>query len=651
MSNKTNGSAGHAHPVTFAALLITLGIVYGDIGTSPLYTIKAIIGSNVLDEVLILGAVSCVFWTLTILTTGKYVLICLRADNNGEGGILPLFTLVRRFNKWLFLPAIIGAAFLLADGIITAPITVSSAVEGLSSQYPGLPVLPIIIIILALVFLFQQFGTQTIGKTYGPIMLLWFTMISLLGIAAVVKNPQVFKALNPWYAYELLTKHHEGFWLLGSVFLCTTGAEALYADLGHTGRANIQITWAFVKLSLLLSYFGQAAFLLEHVGEKFTPDSVFYSLVPDWFLIPSVIIATLASIVASQALVSGAFNLVNEAIRLEIAPRLRVVNPTELRGQLYIPAVNWFLFAACIFVMLYFEKSANMEAAYGLTVTVTMLMTTVLLFFFLRRLRIPVAVAYGIVILLVLIEGSFLVANLKKFTHGGWFSFLMGSIMVFVMWVWYQARQIKNRLISLVPLKEWLPVLSELSNDKQVPKFSTHLVYLSWSKDPNLIDRRIIYSILNRQPKRADIYWFVNIEVVDEPYRMSYTVKTLVPDDVVFVQFHLGFRVEPRINLFFRKVVESMVRNKEVDITSRYESLGRFGITGDFHFILLQSFLSYENDLPPLEKFIMRAYYLLSHMSLNDARSYGLDTSSVTVEKVPLLISAPAEIKLAREFS
>ncbi len=650
--NTAHGHDAHHSRITAATLLIALGIVYGDIGTSPLYTINAIVGSKILTADLVLGAVSCIFWTLTFQTTLKYVLLTLRADNKGEGGIFSLYALVRRGRPWLFFPAIVGGGFLLADGIITPPITISSSVEGLLRFQPDLPTIPIVIAILVGIFVLQQFGTQKVGTFFGPVMLVWFSMLALLGLFSLLKAPQVLVALNPYYAYNLLVNYPEGFWLLGAVFLCTTGAEALYSDLGHCGRRNIQISWIFVKTALLLNYFGQSAYLLQHLNEPIK-GQIFYSIVPQDPVVyyAVVVIATAAAIVASQALISGSFTLINEAIRLEFSPRLKIVYPSDAKGQLYIPAVNWFLLAGCIGVVLYFRESSRMEAAYGLAVTLTMIMTTFLLAYYLYRVRVPRWIIVGLLILFLAIELSFLTANLMKFTHGGWVSLLIGALMISTMWMWYRGRQIKNRLVDVVPLHDYLPVLSELSNDKSVPKFSTHLVYLSWSRDPEMIDRRILYSILNRQPKRADIYWLLNIEVVDEPYRMSYRVQHLVHDDVVFIQFRLGFRVEPRINMLFRKVIESMVKNKEVDITSRYESLGRFKIAGDFHFVLLESFLSYENELPLKEQFIMRMYFWIAKLGITDSRNYGLDTSSVTVEKVPLIIAPPKDVMLAREYA
>lgn len=635
--------------LTFAGFLVSIGIVFGDIGTSPLYTYTAIIGQQKITELLALGGVSAIFWTLFFQTTIKYVFITLKADNKGEGGIFSLYTLIRKYRRWLLFPAIAGGSFLLADSIITPPISVSSAIEGLKSTNPGIPVIPIVISILIFLFAIQRKGTSFIGKLFGPVMLIWFTMIGILGIGELSGNLTVFKALNPYYAYKLLSEHAGGFWLLGGVFLCTTGAEALYSDLGHCGRRNIQISWLYVKVCLILCYFGQAAWLLNHIGGNIGEVSPFFGLVPHWFLYPAIIIAAMSTIIASQALISGSFTLVAEAIRLSLWPKLRVVFPSEVKGQLYIPAINWFLMFGCIAVVLYFKESKNMEAAFGLSVTLTMLMTTILLSFYLYTKKVN-KLYIGILLLVFLsIEGAFLVANLKKFAHGGWVTLLLGLVIFAIMYIWNRAGEIRKRLQNFVPLQPYIPILKELSEDEKVPKYATNLVYLTSSNNSNQIEERSMYSILYKQPKRADIYWFVHIDVVDEPYKMSYKTEVIAKNDIVWVTFKLGFRVAPRINLLFRKVVEEMVKNNEVDINSRYCSLDKHNITGDFRFVVMQRFLSFENELSFTDDFILKAYFILKRISVPDEKEYGLDYSNVTVEKSPLILSAAKNINLKRE--
>lgn len=649
MSSFSVVSKHSINTVTAAGLLITLGIIYGDIGTSPLYVFKSIVGGQPISADLVLGGISCIFWTLTIQTTFKYVVLTLRADNKGEGGIFSLYALVRRTKtKWLLFPAIIGGSALLADGIITPPISVSSAVEGLRIFNADIPTVPIVISIIAALFVIQQFGTKFVGNFFGPIMLTWFLMLGVLGVAEVFRYPSVFKALNPYYAFHLITQYHHGFWVLSAVFLCTTGAEALYSDLGHCGRKNIRITWGFVKTMLILNYLGQGAWLMQHENQMLNGVNPFFSLMPDWFIIPGIVIATAAAIVASQALISGSFTLINEAIRLNFWPKVKIVYPTNMRGQLYVPSVNWLLMIGCIGVVLFFRESSGMEAAYGLAIIITMLSTTLLLAYYLYMRRVS---SFFIIILLIMfftVEISFLVANLEKFPHGGWLTLLIASVLIFLMWSWFTARKIRNRFVEFVKVKEYITLLRDLSHDFSIPKYATHLVYLTSANLKDEIEAKVIYSILQKQPKRADMYWFVHVDVMDEPYTMEYQVTPLLKGNIIRIDFRLGFRVAPRINLMFRKVVEDMVRNFEVDITSRYESLGRKNLIGDFRFVVMEKFLSYENELPFYEKIILDIYFSLKRFSLSEERAFGLDTSSVTIEKVPLIVHPVTDINLKR---
>jgi KUP system potassium uptake protein len=641
----------HVHRLSAAGLLVTLGIIFGDIGTSPLYVLKAIVGTGPIDSTTVMGGISCIFWTLTLQTTMKYVVLTLRADNKGEGGIFSLYTLVKKTKvKWLMFPAVIGGSAILAEGIITPPISVSSAIEGLRmvDSLKHIPTVPIVIAIIILLFGIQQFGTKSIGKLFGPIMLIWFLMLGVLGISQLTGSWEVLAALNPMYGYELLVEHPGGFWVLSAVFLCTTGAEALYSDLGHCGRQNIRISWIFVKATLVLNYFGQGAWLIAHQGELLDGKSPFYTIMPEWFLGIGITLATIATIVASQALISGSFTLINEAIRLNFWPKARIKYPSDLKGQLYIPSINWLLCIGCIIVVLYFEESTKMEAAYGLTIILGMLMSSRLLTYFMRIKRYWPPLIWGFVITYIFIEGAFLVAQMDKFLHGGWISLMIAVLLTSIMLAWFYARKIRNRYVEFVKLSDHLPVLEDLSRDLSVPKYATHLVYLTSADNREEIESKIIYSIMQKQPKRADIYWFVHVDVVDEPYRMEYKVSEFIHDDVIRIDFRLGFRVAPRVNLMFRKVVEDMVRNKEVDITSRYKSLNKNNIIGDFRFIVIEKFLSYENELPIREKVILDIYSVLKHFSLSEEKAFGLDTSSVTVEAVPLIIAPPKELNLKR---
>jgi len=637
--------------VSTAGLLVTLGIIFGDIGTSPLYVLKAIIGSNPIEKYLVLGALSCIFWTLTMQTTIKYIILTLRADNKGEGGIFSLYTLVRRTKvQWLLIPAIVGGCAILADGIITPSISVSSAIEGLKIIYPDIQTIPIVIAIIGALFAIQKFGTRFVGRSFGPLMLVWFLMIGFFGLLELLKFPMVLHALNPLYAYRLLVLHQNGFWILGAVFLCTTGAEALYSDLGHCGKKNIRVSWTFVKTMLVLSYFGQGAWLMSHEGSFLKDQNPFYALFPQWFLIIGIIIATFATVVASQALISGSFTLINEAIRLNLWPKAKVVYPTNIKGQLYIPSVNWLLFAGCIGIVLYFKESTNMEAAYGLTIIIGMIMSSILFTFYMRLKRYKTIYILGFIATYLIIEPSFLLANLNKFAHGGWVSLLIGSSLFVIMWIWHTSRKIKNRFTEFVSLDKYLPMIKELNMDNSVAKYATNLVYLTSADFDNEIEVKIIYSIINKQPKRADIYWFVHVHVVDAPHTMEYKVTTLIKEHAIRIEFRLGFRIEPKINLFLKQVIDDMVNNEEVDIISRYSSLRKHHIKGDFRFVVIDRIMNQDFDLPVYERLMMEAYELLKAFSLKEKNAFGLDTSNVTVETVPLLIPTTQETHLRRIY-
>ncbi|MBC8155494.1 MAG: KUP/HAK/KT family potassium transporter, partial [Bacteroidetes bacterium] len=618
----------------------------------PLYTLRAIIGANtIIQAELVRGAISCIFWTLTLQTSIKYVILILRADNRGEGGIFALYALVRRHARWLTLPAIIGGSALLADGIITPPISVSSAVEGLRLLIPtitNVQIIEIVIAILTILFLIQAFGTSVVGTAFGPIMLVWFVMLGVLGLAQIVQNPTILSAVNPYYAWWLLSEYPGGFWLLGSVFLCTTGAEALYSDMGHCGRGNIRMSWIFVKSCLLLNYFGQGAWLLTMEGQALKDRIPFYEVMPSWFLTIGIIIATAATVIASQALISGSFTLISEAIRLNFWPKVRLRYPSVQKGQLFIPSINFLLWAGCVGVVLYFQESSNMEAAYGLAITLTMLMTTMLMAYYLYIKKFS---PWGVLLFLAVyltLEGAFLVANLVKFPNGGWVSVLIGLSLASVMYIWLRAFHIKLRLTEYVRIDQFIQSMKELSRDISIPKYATHLIFMSNAARQSEIESKIIYSIFQKRPKRADIYWFVHVDTTDDPYTMEYKVNTIAPDDCYKVTFRLGFRVEQRINLFFRKVIEDMVKNHEVDVTSRYESLNRQNVIGDFRFVVLEKFLSFENELPSSERIIMNLYFWVKSFTTPEDRWFGLDSSSVKIEKVPLVIRPVENVKLKR---
>ena len=649
--------------ITPVGLIIALGIVYGDLGTSPLYVFNAIIRDRVISKELILGALSCIIWTLTLQTTLKYIVLTLKADNNGEGGIFSLYALIRRQKKWLLFPAMIGGAAVLADGIITPSITVTSAIEGLRqiplfSDIQSNTIVLIVIGILIALFFSQQFGTASIGKLFGPIMFFWFLMLAVLGSIHLFDVMYIFKAFNPVYAIKLLTVYPNGFWILGAVFLCTTGAEALYSDLGHCGRGNIRVSWIYVKTALIINYLGQGAWLLSHhSGEIFTKQIIdngfnpFYGIMPEAFKLIGIIIATVAAIIASQALISGSFTLISESMRLNLWPKMKINYPTEERGQLFIPGINTVLLIGCLGITLYFRTSSNMEAAYGLAITLCMLATSILFANYLISRRTPKIFIYLYLLVYLSIEMSFLIANLEKFPHGGFVTLIVGGGLFVIMYVWFRARRIKNRYIEFVRLEEYVSSIQELSNDLSIPKYATHLVYLTSANNPKEIEHKVIYSILNRKPKRADIYWFVHVDTQDDPYTAEYSVETIIPNEIIRVELKLGFRMEPRISLMFKKVVQDMVANKEVNVISRYESLQKNNVVGDFQFIVMEKFLSQDNELPIFERLVMKIYFWLKRISLSEERGFGLEQSSVTIEKFPLIVAPVRKLKLKRIFS
>jgi len=637
--------------ITVSGLLITLGIVFGDIGTSPLYVLKAIIGAkNAITEVSVLGGISLIFWTLTIQTTIKYVILLLRADNKGEGGIFSLYALIRALRKKrVYLVAVIGGSTMLADGIITPAISVSSAIEGFRFFNPDIPTVPIVIAIIAGLFIMQQFGTQNIGKGFGPIMLIWFTMLAALGLPQIIAHPDILRAISPVYGFRLLVNEPQGFWILSAVFLCTTGAEAMYSDLGHCGKKNIRVAWTFVKICLLLNYFGQGAWLLSHKGEILGDRNPFFMVMPQWFLIAGIIIATAATIIASQAMITGSYTIITEAMRLNFWPKIRIEYPTLARGQMYVPSLNWILMIGCIIVVLIFKESSDMEAAYGLSIATTMLMNSILLSYYFRLKRVSEIWIILLLITYLIIEGSFLIANLSKFLHGGWFTVLISSCLILVMYAFFNARKIKNRFTEFVDIDSFLPVIKDLSEDEKVPKYSTNLAYLTSANFSNQIERKIIYSILNKQPKRADLYWFIHVDVQDNPHTMEYTVETLIPNHAFRIDFKLGFRMNPRINILFKEVIDDMVQNGEVDITSRYPSLSRHKILGDFRFVVIDRIINHvDYSLKWHERLVLEIFSVIKEVSLSEQKAFGLDTSLVTVENVPLAMSTPPEPMLKR---
>src|SRR5688572_9791867 len=645
----------HLTPLTTAGVLISLGIIFGDIGTSPIYTFRFIVDTHEITEELIFGGLSCVFWTLTLITTFKYVYLALSADNKGEGGIFALYALVRRYkSRWVIFPAIIGCATLISDGFITPAISVTSAIEGLRAIDPGIStntIITIVIIILVALFVFQQFGSTVVGRTFGPVMMLWFTFIAIIGFSHLILKPEILKAVNPVYAFDLLVRYPGGFWILGAVFVCRTGAEAMYSDLGHVGKTNIRVGWGFVKVSLLLSYFGQGAWLLEHQGQTLGTKLPFFEIMPQYesFLIFGIILATLATIIASQALISGTFTLVNEAMKLKLWPATRVRYPSQLKGQIYIPAINWILMVGCILVVLIFKETRRMEAAYGLAITFDMLMTSSLLAFYFAVSRKSTVRAIGMAILFFSIEGAFLVSNLSKFSHGGWFSFVMASLFFFMMFILLRARRLRELHTEFVDLKHYVGMIQDLQSDTTVPKEATNLVYLAVADSKRYIDSNIIYSIFKKRPKRADIYWFLHVDTVDTPFTSKYVVDTIIPKKCFFVRIRLGFKTDHRVNLLFNKIIHEMADAGEIDLVSPYPSLHKYSMMGDFKFVIIHSWASSDSEISSFDRVIIQGYRLLKQHSLSTEELYGIEAANLEIEKVPIQVGPVAKVKIKRE--
>ena len=645
---------GHSttQKVTAATLLVALGIIYGDIGTSPLYVMKAIVDKRAISELLVYGGISCVFWTLTFQTTFKYIILTLNADNHGEGGVFSLYALVKRFGKGrLIIPTILGAATLLADGIITPPISVASAVEGLEVIFPDIPTVPIVIAILSGIFLFQRFGTQKVGFFFGPAMVIWFSMLFILGFSQIINHPEILKCLNPMYAYRLLVEYPQGFWLLGAVFLCTTGAEALYSDLGHCGKSNIRITWIFVKICLVTNYLGQGAWLMSEQNNFLLGRNPFFKIMPDWFLLFGIAIATMAAIIASQALISGSFTLINEAISLNFWPRVTLKNPTNNKGQIYIPSINLILWVGCVAMILYFENSAHMEAAYGLAITLAMMMTTLLLMYYLYyRLRFNKFIILIIFLLFAFIEVSFFIANMKKFPEGGFVTIIISGIFFAVMYIIFFGRRLNNNFTKYVLLSNYRDLLVELSNDTSYTKYATHLVYLTKADKISEIEEKIMKSIFAKKPKRADVYWFLHIKRTEEPFTLDYEVIELINDKVIKVNINAGFRVQPKVELYFKNIIKELVENKELDLHIRPDGSSKYNAEPDFKFVVLEKFISFENVFSFKEGFLLNSYFSLKGFGVSDEKAFGLDKSDVVVEEIPLIFHPVTDLVLKRKL-
>ena len=636
--------------LTAMGLLIAIGIVFGDIGTSPLYVMRTILRANPhFDANYILGAVSCIIWTLTLQTTLKYVIVALRADNKGEGGVLALFTLIRkRGYRWLFIVAILGASTLIADGVITPAITVTSAIEGLHGLSTDIPIVPIVLFIISTVFFIQRFGTGSIGTYFGPFMLVWFLLLGILGMIHVVDYPYIIKAFNPYYAIKLLASSPEWFLILGAVFLCTTGAEALYSDLGHCGRRNITISWIFVKVMLILNYMGQGAYIVSHSASMHTGINPFYAIMPNWLLIPGIIMATGAAIIASQALISGCFTIFSEAVHLNFWPTMKFKYPSVDKGQIYIPRINNLLYILCIITVLLFQTSAHMEAAYGLSITITMLTTTVMLAVYLKQRFTPHWLVIAFLLVYLLIEGFFFLANLTKFAHGGWFTIMLALIAGSTMYIWYRAWNIRRKYLKFKKLSDYYDIIRDLKADETIPKYATNLVFIRQSDSDDMVEDKLIYSIINKQPKRADHYFLVHFSNDDAPDTLNYTCHELIEQTLYAINIRVGYRVNPLMTLYLRQIVEDLIAQHRFDIRSCYPSLRKHNIAGDFRFIVLHRIYYASTVVSASDNFMLHLFGFIRHIGIDDEQALGLDTSNVTVERVPFVINNKYKQRITR---
>lgn len=646
-------SNSNVSKMTFAGILISTGIVFGDIGTSPLYVFQAITGGGTnISEAFILGGLSCVIWTLLLIATFKYVYFALNADNKGEGGIFALFALLKeRRYRWIIIPALIGCSTLIADGFITPAISISSAVEGLNNIYPNLKVIPIVVSIVVILFSVQQFGTNAIGKLFGPVMVIWFLFLGYLGAMQIIDNPTVLKALNPWWAFNLIVNVDGGFWVLGAVFLCTTGAEALYSDLGHCGKDNIRVSWAFVASLLVTNYMGQAALCLSPGFTLGSGQTVFYSMVPESIMPFAIGIATVATVIASQALITGVFTLMNEAIKLKLWTNLKVKYPSDNKGQIYIPFINWFLMFGCLLVIFIFKKSSAMEHTYGLAITIDMVMTSILLGFLLLVKYPKRRMLYlSIFLLFILIEGVFLMSNLGKVVSGGWFTLVLAATFFSLLFLYNKARELRTSITEYESMKKVIPLLNAVKNDDKIPFDATNLVFPTRSNSPNKLDTTVFHSLFNKKPRKAGIVWFLHLDIQNEPWGVHYSVNEIIDKSCYYVSLQLGFKEEHHIEYMMRKIQRKMVEKNELSGESVFNAVRGHVEEVDYRFVVINSRVAIDNDLTPFQNICVKAYRFVKSTGLKPAEDFGLDKTNVTVDYVPISVTNTFEQEVIEDF-
>lgn len=644
-----------------AGLLIAIGIVYGDIGTSPLYVMKSIVEGNGgignVNRDFIIGSISLVLWTVTLLTTLQTVLIALKATNHGEGGIFALYTLVRKRAKWLVLPALIGGAAILADGTLTPAVTVTTAIEGLKGLRFGgsVPVstqgmvITITVIILLVLFSIQKMGTSIIGKAFGPIMFIWFSFLGIMGVINMAGDWSIIQAINPVYAIKLLFSPYNkaGIFILGSIFLATTGAEALYSDVGHVGKKNIIGSWPFVFVCLSLNYFGQGVWILNNSNFRPADGGVlnpFYEMIPINIRLFAIILATIAAVIASQALITGSFTLVAEASGLKFLPRMNINYPSTEKGQIYIPSINKGICVATIAIVLYFQTSAHMEAAYGLSITISMLATTILLYEWLVIKKINPLWNWIFLIFFGVLDIMFMISSLTKFTHGGYISLFITIVIGFIMYVWYYGNKVRDKRESrnaYVRLDEYTDMLTNLSHDEDYPTYATNLVYMANVKYNKFIKREILYSILDKRPKRAKAYWFVTVNVTNEPFTAEYAVNTYGTKNVINIQLYLGFKKQTSVNVYIRQIVHDLIADGTIEPQPQEYTTTPGRDVGDFSFVIVNDVISPQTQLVGYEKWLVEARVRLQNLSSNPASWFGLEYADTVIERVPLILGKP----------
>ncbi|WP_420868069.1 KUP/HAK/KT family potassium transporter [Bifidobacterium simiarum] len=645
--------------VTLAMAIVALGVVYGDIGTSPLYMAQSFVsgqgGIQYADRQSVLGLLSLLFWSVTLITTVKYVLIAMRIDNKGEGGIFALYSMVRRYGKWLAYPAMIGGAAFLADSVLTPAVSISSAVEGLQTIPQLEPIfdandnltLMITVCIIVVLFAIQSRGTESIGKVFGIVVMIWFSFLAVVGVANLGTDWTVFAALNPWYGIDFLLfdpGNKAGLAVMGTVFLATTGAEALYSDMGHVGRGNIYATWPFIKIALILNYFGQGAWILrnQHNESLYGIKSLnpFFQMMTPSLRSVAVVLSVAAGVIASQALITGAFTMVSEATGLNWMPHLQVRYPARTRGQLYIPAVNIVLCAATLSVLAMFKDSEHITAAYGLALTITMITTTILLaaYIWCAWKRRVFAIVFAI--LFLAIQTLFFIASMSKFLHGGWFTMLLTLAILGIMVTWDQGTKVERSQRRHMWPKEFLPALDALHRDFKIPYYADNLVYLTSDPELRRLDTDIFYSIFANHPKRARAWWAVSVQVTDDPFTREYSVENFGTSFLFRVRIRLGFKVSQNVATYLHQIMHDLINDGTLPRqTVIYPKVDEDPEIGTIQYVLVHKALMPESKITSRGATSLRVKYAIRHLAGNPVKWFGLSAYNPVVEVQPLFVS------------